>query len=35
LAGVILADNYPLPIVDYAKARDRALQAYSSAKDAA
>jgi deoxyribodipyrimidine photo-lyase len=34
-AGVVLGDNYPHPIVDHAKARDRALQAYSSLKDAA
>ncbi|PZM11156.1 cryptochrome/photolyase family protein [Rhizobium tubonense] len=34
-AGVILGDTYPQPIVDHAKARSRALQAYSATKDAA
>jgi deoxyribodipyrimidine photo-lyase len=34
-AGVHLDVNYPQPIVDHIKARDRALQAYSSIKDAA
>jgi deoxyribodipyrimidine photo-lyase len=34
-AGVVLGDNYPHPIVDHAKARDRALLAYSSLKDPA
>ncbi|MET0358659.1 MAG: FAD-binding domain-containing protein, partial [Pararhizobium sp.] len=34
-AGVTLGDTYPKPIVDHAKARDRALAAYRNIKDAA
>ncbi|WP_132533097.1 deoxyribodipyrimidine photo-lyase [Rhizobium sp. PP-F2F-G48] len=34
-AGVKLGDTYPEPIVDHAKARDRALAAYRNIKDAA
>ncbi|MCD7111633.1 DNA photolyase family protein [Rhizobium sp. DKSPLA3] len=34
-AGVTLGDSYPKPIVDHAKARDRALAAYRNIKDAA
>ena len=32
-AGVRLGDTYPRPIVEHAKARDRALAAYAAAKD--
>ncbi|HMO52124.1 MAG TPA: deoxyribodipyrimidine photo-lyase [Kiritimatiellia bacterium] len=31
-AGIRLGDQYPLPIVDHAKARDEALEAYASLK---
>ena len=31
-AGVVLGDSYPLPVVDHAYARDRALKAYDAAK---
>ncbi len=34
-AGVTLGETYPKPIVDHAKARDRALAAYGNIKDAA
>ena len=34
-AGIFLGETYPNPIVDHAKARDRALKAYSAVKDAA
>ncbi|WFS02173.1 cryptochrome/photolyase family protein [Rhizobium tumorigenes] len=34
-AGIALGKTYPNPIVDHAKARDRALKAYSAVKDAA
>jgi deoxyribodipyrimidine photo-lyase len=34
-AGIVLGETYPRPIVDHAEARDRALKAYSVAKDAA
>lgn len=34
-AGVTLGETYPKPLVDHAKARDRALAAYSKIKDAA
>ncbi|TCQ28315.1 cryptochrome/photolyase family protein [Rhizobium sp. PP-CC-3G-465] len=34
-AGVTLGETYPKPIVDHAKARDRALAAYRNIKDAA
>jgi deoxyribodipyrimidine photo-lyase len=34
-AGVVLGETYAKPIVDHAKARDRALKAYSAVKDAA
>ncbi len=34
-AGLRLGDNYPRPLVDHAKARDRALAAYNKIKDAA
>ncbi len=34
-AGVTLGEAYPKPIVDHAKARDRALAAYGNIKDAA
>ena len=30
VAGVVLGDNYPPPIVDHAEARDRALAAYAA-----
>ncbi|MGV2098919.1 cryptochrome/photolyase family protein [Rhizobium sp. 21-4511-3d] len=34
-AGIVLGETYPKPIVDHAKARDRALKAYNAIKDAA
>jgi deoxyribodipyrimidine photo-lyase len=34
-AGVFLGKNYPFPIVDHSKARDRALSAFKSLKGAA
>ncbi|HTO30664.1 MAG TPA: deoxyribodipyrimidine photo-lyase [Pararhizobium sp.] len=34
-AGVTLGETYPKPLVDHAKARDRALAAYGNVKDAA
>jgi deoxyribodipyrimidine photo-lyase len=34
-AGLTLGDTYPKPLVDHAKARDRALAAYNKIKDAA
>lgn len=34
-AGIHLGDNYPNPIIEHAEARQRALSAYSSIKDAA
>ncbi|WP_438748373.1 cryptochrome/photolyase family protein [Pararhizobium sp. O133] len=34
-AGVTLGETYPKPLVDHAKARDRALAAYGNIKDAA
>ncbi|WP_209846874.1 cryptochrome/photolyase family protein [Rhizobium herbae] len=34
-AGIVLGTTYPKPMVDHAKARDRALAAYNKIKDAA
>ena len=34
-AGVTLGEDYPRPIIDHSKARERALAAFSSLKDAA
>ncbi|MFN4274388.1 MAG: cryptochrome/photolyase family protein [Aliihoeflea sp.] len=33
-AGVSLGDNYPQPVIDHGKARDRALSAYEKVKEA-
>jgi deoxyribodipyrimidine photo-lyase len=33
-AGITLGKTYPKPIVDHAKARERALAAYAATRDA-